>query len=88
MQHDATSGEWDMKPYEQARLSTLDQLDQVHMSPSERRMARAYLRQAELLADVLMRLDANIRHAFGVIGRGLGAVTSRGKISAASSEAH
>ena len=77
-----------MKPYEQARLSTLDQLDQVHMNPGERRMARAYLRQAELLADLLMRLDADLRHAFGFVGRGIGAVSARGKVSAARPEAN
>ena len=74
-----------MKPYEQAtnRLTTRDQLDQVRMSPGERRMARAYLRQAELLAEMLMRMGAELRRVFGVIGRGIGAVAGRGRVVAA-----
>ena len=71
-----------MKPYEQATnsLSTLDRLDQIHMSPGERRMARAYLRQGELLADILMRVDADLRHVFGLVGRGIGAFARRSKV--------
>ena len=75
-----------MKPYEQAQLSTFDQLDQVRMSPGKRRMARRYLRQAEFLADMLMRLDADRRRAFGFIGRGIGAVLGGGKVAAARPE--
>ena len=43
-----------MKPYEPVtdRLSTLNQLDQIRMSPGARRTAKACLRQAELLADM------------------------------------
>jgi hypothetical protein len=88
MQHDATPGEWDMKTIESTCLTTLDQFDRVRMSPGERRSARAYLRQAELFDDVLLRLDADLRHAFGFLGRGIRAAAGRGKISAASSEAH
>ena len=60
-------------------VSTLDQLDQIRMSPSERWRARAYLRRAEFLADILMRVDANLRHAIGFVGRGIGAFACRSK---------
>jgi hypothetical protein len=33
-------------------LDTIDRWDQIRMSPNERSMARAYLRQAELIADM------------------------------------
>lgn len=79
-----------MKPYEQAtnRLSTCDQLDQVRMSPGERRMAEAYLRQAELLADMLMRVDAELRQVFGFVGRGIGAIAGRAKVPGVRPEAN
>ncbi len=79
-----------MKPYEQAtnRLSTFDQLDQVRMSPGERHMARAYLRQAELLADMLMRIGAELRQVFAFVGRGIGAVAGRAKITGVRPEAN
>ena len=43
-----------MQAYVQAtnRLDTIDRLDQIRMNPNERRTARAYLRQAELIADM------------------------------------
>lgn len=68
-----------MKSYEQATngVSTRCQLDQIRMSPSEHRMAKGYLCQAELLADALMRVDAELRHAFGFVGRGIGALAHR-----------
>ena len=71
-----------MKPQQQATncLSTLAQLDQIRMSPGERRMARAYLRQAELLADVLMRVEADLRHVLGFAWRGIGALGRRSKV--------
>ena len=70
-----------MKPCEQgtSSVSTLDQLDQIRMSPSERWRARAYLRQAEFLADILMRVDANLRRAIGFVGRGSSAFACRSK---------
>lgn len=79
-----------MKPFEQAtnRLSTCYQLDQVRMSPSERRMARAYLRQAELLADMLMRMGAELRQVFGFVRRGVGAVAGRAKVPGVRPEAN
>ena len=72
-----------MKPYEVAAnsVSTLDQLHQIRMCPDERRMARAYLRQAELLADTIMRVNAHLRHAFGIVERGIGALAHRGRVS-------
>lgn len=78
-----------MKPYEPATnsLSTLDRLDQIRMSPGERRMARAYLWQAELLADILMRVDAYLRHVFGFVGHGIrAAFARRRKVRAATPE--
>lgn len=72
-----------MKSYVQTRNSesTVDLLDRVRMSPGERQMARAYLRQAELLADTLMRVDAQLRHAFAFVGRGIVALAHRRKLS-------
>lgn len=77
-----------MKPYQQAinSVTTLEQLDQIRMSPGGRRMARAYLRQSELLADMLMRADAELRAAFGYAGRGIAAFVRRGKVPAARAE--
>jgi hypothetical protein len=71
-----------MKPYEQSTnsASTLDQLKQVRMIPSDRRRASAYLRQAELFADTLLRADAQLRHAFGFVGRGIVALAHRRKV--------
>lgn len=68
-----------MKSYEHATngVSTLDQLDQICMSPNEHRMARDYLFLAELLADALIRVDAELRHAFGFVGRGIGTLAHR-----------
>lgn len=79
-----------MKPYEQAtnRLSTCDQLDLVRMSPCERRMAKAHLRQAELLADMLMRMGAELRQVIGFVGRGIGAVAGRAKVPGVRPEAN
>lgn len=79
-----------MKPYEQAtnRSNICDQLDQVRMSPGERRMAKVYLRQGELLAEMLMRIGAELRHAFGFVGRGIGAVAGRAKVPGARPEAN
>ncbi len=70
-----------MKPYEPAtdRLSTLNQLDRIRMSPGERRTAKAYLRQAELLAAMLTRVDAELRHAIGFAGRGIAALSRRSR---------
>jgi hypothetical protein len=81
MQHDEKSGDWKMKlcEYGKTSVSTLDRLDQIRMSPSERQRARAYLRQAELLADILIRVDADLRLMFGFVGRGISAFAHRGK---------
>ena len=71
-----------MKPYEPAtnRLNTLDRLDQIRMSASDRRMAKAYLRQAELLADMLMWVDAGLRRVLGFAGHGIGALARRSRM--------
>lgn len=72
-----------MKPYEQATnsLSAVDRLDQIGMSPDKRRMARASMRQAELIADMLIRANEDLRHVFGFIGRGISALPRRSKVS-------
>jgi hypothetical protein len=81
-------GDWDMKPYERATnsSSTLDRLDQVRMSPGERRTAMAFLRQSELLAAMLMRVDADLRHLSWFVGRGIGAFARRSKVPAVTPE--
>jgi len=73
-----------MKPNEAAAnsLSTLERLDQVRMSPDERRTAKAYLRQAELLADILVRAHAEFHRVLGFFGRDFGTLASRGKVRA------
>lgn len=79
-----------MKPYEQATnpLTTRDQLDRVRMSAGERRMAMAYLCQAELLAEMLMRMGAELRQVFGFARRGIGAVAGRAKVPGVRPEAN
>jgi hypothetical protein len=72
-----------MKAYEPATnsLSTVARLDQIRMNPDARRMARASLRQAELIAEMLMRANEDLRHVFGFIGRGISALARRSKVS-------
>ncbi len=77
-----------MQPYGQTTncVSTRDQLDQVRMRQCERQRARAYLRQSELLADMLLRVDADVRRILGFVGRGIGAFARRSKVRAATPE--
>ena len=77
-----------MRPDEAAvdQLSTRDQFDQVCMRLGERRRARAYLRQAGLLAAMLLRVGADVRRILGYIGRGVGAFARRSKVRAATPE--
>jgi hypothetical protein len=72
-----------MKPSEQAAngSSTIDRLDRIRMSPDERRIARASMLQAELIADLLMRANKDLRHVLGFIGRCIGALAHRSKVS-------
>jgi hypothetical protein len=72
-----------MKPFEEATnsLSILDRSDQVRIGPGERRMARAYLRQAGLLADILMRVYSVLRLVFEFVGHGIGTFARRSKAS-------
>jgi hypothetical protein len=72
-----------MKPYEPAAIgvSTVDRLDQISMSPNELRMARASMRQAELIVDMLIHAHDGLRHVVGSIGRGIGALARRNKVS-------
>jgi hypothetical protein len=72
-----------MKAYERATLtpSSIDRLDRIRMSPDKRRIARASMRQAELIADVLVRANDGLRYVLGSIGRGISAVARRSKSS-------
>jgi glycosyltransferase involved in cell wall biosynthesis len=88
MQHDEASGDWDMKTYEQTAnsLGTLHGLDLVRLSPGERRMAKAYLALAELLADMLVRTCAGLGRGFGLVGRGIAAFAQRSKVPVIAAE--
>lgn len=68
------------------RVNTLDRLNQIRMSPSERRMAKAYLHQAELLVDMLMWVDAELRRVLWFVGQGIGVLARRSKLHAAMAE--
>jgi hypothetical protein len=72
-----------MKPYERlaSMTSSVDRLDQIRMSPGKRRIARTSMRQAELIADMLMRANDGLRYVLVSIGRGIGAVARRSKSS-------
>ena len=73
-----------MKAYKQTKksMSTADSLDQIRMSPAEHRLARASLRQGELLAEMLMRANAVLRQVIGRMGRGMGVLARRSKLPA------
>jgi hypothetical protein len=88
MQHDEISGDWDMKTYKQVTNSsgTRHGLDLVRLSPGERRMAKAYLALAELLADMLLRTYAGLGRGFGFVGRGIAAIAQRSKVAAVAAE--
>ncbi len=77
-----------MKPSEQATYtsSTVDRLDQSRIRTRERRMARAYFGQSELLADMLLRANEDLRHVFGLVTRSIGALVRRSKVSTATPE--
>lgn len=77
-----------MRPDEQAanHLSTRDQLDQVRMRPGERQRAKAYLRQAELLADMLLRVDVDLCRILNFVGTDIGAVARRSNVRAVTPE--
>jgi hypothetical protein len=62
-------------------LSTVDRLYQIRMSPYDLRIARASLLQAELIADLLIRANDDLRRVFGFVGRGIGALARRNKVS-------
>lgn len=62
-------------------LSVVDRLEQIRMSPSELRIARASLLQAELIADMLIRANDDLRRVFGFVGRGIGALARRNQVS-------
>jgi len=72
-----------MKTYERATLtsSSMDRLDEIAMSPDKRRIARASMRQAELIADVLVRANDGLRYVWGSIGRGVCAIARRSNSS-------
>jgi hypothetical protein len=73
-----------MKPYDPAtsRQTNADRLDAIRLSPSERRTARASMRQAELIVDMLIRANDDLRKCFEFVARGIGALARRRKVSA------
>jgi hypothetical protein len=77
-----------MKPYEQASnsMGAGDGLAHVRMSPDQLRTARATLRQAELIADTLIRANQDLHQLFALIGRGIGALARHSKVSASKPE--
>ena len=77
-----------MKPYAQASssFSTVDGMDPIRVSPIERRMARASMRHAELIAAMLLRANKDLRHVFGFIGRGITGALARRKVFAVTPE--
>jgi hypothetical protein len=72
-----------MNPSDKAasRIGTIDRLGQVPMSPDQRRLARASLRQAELLADMLIRANEDLRKVFGILRRARVPIPRRSKVS-------
>jgi hypothetical protein len=74
-----------MKSVEQVIESVIaaDRLDHICMSPGERRAAQASLRRGEMIAEMLMRANEDLRRLFSLIGRGVGALLHRGKPSTA-----
>jgi hypothetical protein len=79
-----------MKPYVQKQTtSTLvgaDSLDQIRMSPHDRRMAKITLGQAELIVAILIRAYQDLREVFELIGRGARALAHHSKASAKTPE--
>jgi len=77
-----------MKSYATATnsLSALDPLSEVRMRPDQRREARASMRQAEMLTDMLLRVNHDLRHALGFVWRGIVAAAQRSKSSASAPE--
>ncbi len=73
-----------MKPYEHATnaTATVDHLDQLSMRPDQRLAARATLRQAEMVAEMLMRAHADLSQVFGLLRRIVSAPAQRDKLSA------
>jgi hypothetical protein len=59
-----------------------DHLDQINLSPDELRMVRASIMpQAALIADVLIRAHDALRHVLAFVGRGIGALAHRNKVT-------
>jgi hypothetical protein len=55
-------------------------LDDVHMSASERERAKAYMRQAELLADFVVRAFAAMQSLIALTERGARSLARRMKL--------
>jgi len=74
-----------MKAYETAASSNslVEGLDQIRMSPEARRSARASIQQGELIAEMLMRANEDLRQTFGFVRRAIGAFGHRSKATAA-----
>ena len=71
-----------MQPFEPATsgVSTTDRLNNICVSPNELRMARASMRQAELIVDMFIRANDAFRHIFGYVGRSIGVLAQRNKV--------
>lgn len=77
-----------MKSHEQASnaMGADNGLAHVRMSPDQLRTAKATLRQAELIADTLIRANQDLHHTFAMMARGISAFTRHSKVSAAKPE--
>jgi hypothetical protein len=67
-------------------LGTADRLDQIRLSPDQRRMARASVRQAEWIAEMLMHAIGGLRRLLEFLRRGISAPAHRRQVSAAAPE--
>ena len=77
-----------MKHHELATSSpnTLDRLDGIRTHPVGRRRAKAGVRQSELLADLFVWLDAELRRVLAFAGQAFGALARCSKVCALTPE--
>jgi len=61
--------------------STVDRLDNVRMSERDRALAKAHMRDAELVADLIFRAEADIQSVFALVERGVVGLARRIKSS-------
>ena len=64
------------------RSNALDRLDAIRMHPGGRRIAKACLRKSELLAEMFMWLDTELRRVLAFAGQACGAVARSSKVRA------